>query len=495
MRHARSLTTGALALLLLASGEARAQEKDNDELVVPAKPAATTTPAPVPTPAPAAPPPPAPAPPAPRATDSSTTETSEVGQPAPAPAPSNDMTKLAELLAPYTVTGFLQSEYQSSQASEDQLAQGGVPLNKNRFTLRRARVRIDGDYKYAALQLEADGNTIRGPQIRILHAFGTLKLPGKEPKVPLVALTGGLFDTPYGYELTEWPRTRWFMERSTGSLTFFSVEPDLGAMLHGGISFLRYNVAVMNGNPADAFAQFGGLAPRAAKDVVVRIGAETHPREDLDVSGHVSAIAGTGFHPGTDATKGTVQWKDANEDGAIQPVELSGVPGVAVTPSVTFDRWSVGLDLQTRLRTGLGTTFLYGEVSVAKNMDRGLFLADPVLTGYDSRELSFYVGFVQEIGKYGVFGFRWDRYDPNANFFDKRGGRLVPTDIAIDTLSPMVGLVLPTLSGTTAGTTLTDRARLLFQYDFVRDKLARDDRGLPKDLKNDVLTLRLQVAL
>jgi hypothetical protein len=131
---------------------------------------------------------------------------------------------------------------------------------------------------------------------------------------------------------------------------------------------------------------------------------------------------------------------------------------------------------------------LYGEVTVGKNMDRGLFLADPFITGTDSRELGYYVGVVQEITRWGVVGFRWDHYDPNADFFDKRAGKLIPTSQAIDTFSPLVGFVLPDPNG-------IDRARLLLQYDFVRDKLARDERGLPHDLKNDVLTLRLQVSL
>jgi hypothetical protein len=382
----------------------------------------------------------------------------------------------------------VQGEYQSNQSSEDQLAQGGVPLNHERFLLRRARVRLDGEYKYAAMQLEIDGNTARAPQLRVLHAFGTLKLPGKEPSVPLAAVTLGLFDTPFGFELGEWPRTRYFMERSTASQSMFPGEPDVGVRFHGGIAFARWDVAVMNGEPLESRVGFPGVSPRAAKDLVLRVGVETKPRDDLGASGHVSVMRGRGFHPGSDATKSTVQWKDQNEDGAIQPVELSGLPGTAATPSQTFERWIVGADMQLRLTTSLGQSTLATEVMIAKNMDRGMFLADPVVSGVDSRELGCYVGFVQEITRWGVVGFRFDHYDPNADFFDKRGGKLLPTSQSIDTFSPLVGLRLPD-SGD------GDRARLLFQYDFVRDHLARDGRGLPTDMKNDAYTLRLQVNL
>ena len=45
------------------------------------------------------------------------------------------------------------------------------------------------------------------------------------------------------------------------------------------------------------------------------------------------------------------------------------------------------------------------------------------------------------------------------------------------------------------GVRYKQRARLMFQYDIVRDKLARDERGVPSDLSNDRMTLRLQVNL
>jgi hypothetical protein len=463
-----------LASLLAILGVARVAAADEDDMIVPAKP--VTPPA-----SPSSPPAPSPS-----ADDRIAKLEDEVKL---ARTETILGTRLATMLAPYTVTGYVQGEYQTNRASEDELAQGGVPLNRDRFVLRRARVRIDGDYKYAALQLEADGNTSRGPQLRILHAFGTLKLPGKDPKgVPIAALQVGLFDTPFGYELVEWPRTRWFMERTTASQAFFPGEPDLGAGVHGGLSFVRWSIAAMNGEPLESRVGFPGLTPRAAKDVVFKLGVETKPREDLAVSGHVSGLRGKGFHAGTDGTKGTVQWKDANEDGAIQPVELSGVPATAPVPSQLFERWAVGADLQAKLTTRLGATQVYGEVVLAKNMDRGMFVADPIVTSIDSRELAFYAGVVQEITRWGVAGFRFDHYDPNSDAFDKRGGKLLPTSQAIDTFSPLVGLRLPDPSG-------IDRARLLLQYDFVRDKLARDERGLPTDMKNDVLTLRLQVSL
>ena len=90
---------------------------------------------------------------------------------------------------------------------------------------------------------------------------------------------------------------------------------------------------------------------------------------------------------------------------------------------------------------------------------------------------------IQELGAYAVAGFRYDYYDPNSNLFDKREGLLIPYSEAVRTASPLVGLTLP------------DRARLVFQYDIVRNALARTAQGVPTDLKANVWTLRLQVQL
>jgi hypothetical protein len=80
-------------------------------------------------------------------------------------------------------------------------------------------------------------------------------------------------------------------------------------------------------------------------------------------------------------------------------------------------------------------------------------------------------------------GFRTDHYNPNADLFDKRGGKLIPADASIHTYSPMIGALLP------------DRVRILFQYDAVVDSLARDSQGVPTDLKNDRFVIRIQGEL
>jgi hypothetical protein len=356
-------------------------------------------------------------------------------------------------------------------------------MNKDRFLVRRARVSATGEWEWAAAALELDANTTNGPQVDLRKAEASLQYRPNRDLPPLVMATVGQFDTPFGYELVESPRTRWFMERSQASQALWPGEPDLGLRLAGAVSFFRWTIAVLTGHPLGEAGPYALQDPVSAKDLLLRFGVDTHPRDDLHFAASVSSLRGKGFHAGTDTSKATVTWLDSNGNGLIEPNELNPVTGNTYAPSQTFDHWAVGADMRFDFRWWPGVLKLYGEFILASNMDRGLFVADPVLSKIDQRELGYYFGFLQEITKYGVVGLRFDSYDPNSNAFDSRGGQLIPLNQTITTLSPLLGLQLP------------DRARLVFQYDYARNNLARDALGVPTDLKSNAWTLRLQVQL
>jgi hypothetical protein len=271
------------------------------------------------------------------------------------------------------------------------------------------------------------------------------------------------------------------MERSVGSGALFPTEMDAGAKIYGAASFLRYAVAVSNGEPVDE--RGFPSDPNDAKEVTGRFGAEGSLANAIDLGGGTSFAVGKGFHAGQDATKSTLAWNDVNQDGIAQPSELVGFPGSAATPSESFKRWAIGLDFQAGLKTRLGQTRLAAEAFVATNYDRGYAPSDPVATTLDARQAGGYVALTQEVTRWGVAGFRAAVYDPNSDIIETRAGKTLPKTQTVKTFSPLVGLVLPS------------RARLLFQYDFVRDYLARDAVGVPTDADNDQWTLRLQVEL
>jgi hypothetical protein len=249
------------------------------------------------------------------------------------------------------------------------------------------------------------------------------------------------------------------------------------------LGFFRWTIAAQNGEPLGEASPYVEQDPNSGKDVVARFGFDSQPVPRLQLAGGVSALSGEGFSPGTLASGPSIQLVNPQTGTIQQAGDLKEVVAQSATPSQNFNRWAVGADFRTSFKWALGVTKLYAEFVLAQNLDRSLYVANPVLTGQDQRELGFYVAGMQEVTRWAVVGLRYDYYDPNSNLFDHRLGMLIPYSEAIKTLSPIVGLVLP------------DRARLLLQYDIIQNAYARNAVGVPASLADNVLTLRLQVQL
>jgi hypothetical protein len=380
--------------------------------------------------------------------------------------------------------GYLQSEYRHRADSEDQYVQGVGLRNHNRFLVRRSRVRLTANREHVGAVIELDGNTTAGGyQVSVRRSEAHVQYRPDPARPPLVKLAGGVMDTAFGHELVESSRERPFMERSLMVRSMWPSPADVGARLSGGYLWFRYTAQALNGEPRGQRQGFPGLAPTSSKDLLLRLGVEAPLRPGWMLTSNVTSVRGRGFHRGTDASKGGLGWRDQNEDGVIQPQELDPISGRAGASAETFPRWALGVDAQLRFRTSLGDGMVYGEVILAQNMDRGMFYSNPVLTGLDQRMFGYSAAFWQEIAPYGLVGFRYDVYDPNSDLFDQRAGRLHPHSQRVQTYAPVIGLQLP------------ERARLLFQYEHIRDRFGRDEQGVPADVSNDAWTVRLQVEL
>jgi hypothetical protein len=98
------------------------------------------------------------------------------------------------------------------------------------------------------------------------------------------ALHGGTLRRPFGYELVESPRARFFMERSLGSRDLFPAEPDLSIRISGEVGGFRYALAVANGEPNGVVNAFPLQDPNQAKDLVARFGANVES-DEVHISG------------------------------------------------------------------------------------------------------------------------------------------------------------------------------------------------------------------
>jgi hypothetical protein len=379
------------------------------------------------------------------------------------------------------LSGFVQADAVAyDQSSADELSYAtGAPLNNTRFLIRRARLRIEGDYKYAGGVLEFDGNTVNGPVARITNAEVYGRIPGSHT-APYVMLSVGLTRIPFGFEVQELDWKRLFLERSNVARALFPGEYDLGAKLSGGWRWLRYQLAVMNGNPSGD-KQFALRDPNQSKDVLGRLGVDT-PIGRVGLQLGISALWGTGFHQGSAPTKDSLVWRDLNGDGQVDPTEITGVLGMTGLPSENFERWGAGGDARVTVQLPIvGELAVYGEVIWAQNLDRALYPADPIQATRDLRELGWYVAFTQQLTKWAALGLRYDSYNPDADRSEKIAAATVPRDLTLSTFSLALAAMYPPY------------ARLTLEWDHNKNALARSPSGAPATLGADQVTFRAQV--
>ena len=302
------------------------------------------------------------------------------------------------------VGGFVQADaVLVDQSSQDQLSpSGGEPLNTERFLIRRGHLLVEAHRTFLRAAIEMDANTVKGMAAGLARAELALGMtrPRWSWEIGL-----GLLRIPFGLEVQESDPDRFFLERSNVSRALFPGTFDLGARAQFSWRFIRAQLAVMNGNPLGD-ASFPARDPNAAKDFVGRVGIEATIAAQVHVSAGVSSLKGTGFHPGTPATKDVLVWRDQNEDGIVQLSEIQIIPGRAATPSQNFSRFAVGTDGRIGVAVPyLGNSVLFGEVVWAANLDRGLRPADPIGSGRDLREFGWVVGVSQEFTKWAALGF------------------------------------------------------------------------------------------
>ncbi len=382
-------------------------------------------------------------------------------------------------------SGFVQADWGIvRQSSQDEVnAATGDPLNEKRFVLRRGHVRADYDGEGPVFgSLELDANTIKAPTVRLLDAEASFRWPfAKEAAPPSLVTTMGLFKIPFGFEVLEADNKRPFLERATVLRALFPGEFDLGLRLKLKWRALNLAMALMNGAPIGE-KQFPGRDPNESKDLVGRLGATTTPLDGVAVDFGVSGVTGSGFHKGTPSTKDQLVWRDTNENGIVEPTEIQVIPGGSATASQNFRRFALGADAQVRVAIPvLGELALRSELVLGKNLDRGIFPADPVAIGRDLRETGWYAGATQELTRWGMLGLRYDRYDADADASRQAGAAIVPSRAVFTTLAVM-------------GMLRWSPGRLILEYDHNTNPLGRDASGAPTTLKDDMLTLRAEVT-
>ncbi len=174
----------------------------------------------------------------------------------------NDTVSSGSFLKYLKISGYVQSQYNHYLINDTLGAtnfdyatySGGQMVGRfsdNRFTLRRGRIGFAYEKNLAKAALQID-ITERGVVAKEAYVKFT------DPWLKSFSITTGIFNRPFGYELGFSSKDRPSPERSRVIQTIFPMERDLGVMLsfampqESKFHFLKIDAALMNGNAVNA---------------------------------------------------------------------------------------------------------------------------------------------------------------------------------------------------------------------------------------------------
>jgi len=352
------------------------------------------------------------------------------------------MIPVLDALKKIKISGYIQTQYQMAESSGvGSYAGGNFAQNvKSRFQVRRGRFKInyDNDLTQYVLQLDVTQNGVG-----IKDAYASIT----EPWLRMASLTGGVFDRPFGFEISYSSSSREAPERSRLYQTLFPGERELGAKIElmpqtGSLSYLNLKAGVFNGvlNNANENDRH--------KDFIGRAGF-TLPFEEegLAIDGGFSTYLGA-------VTANTMKMYEIDPSSTMRKYRMDSS---AVNLGKGIDRNYYGFDMQIYYDVPLlGGATLRGEYIWGKQpgTDKSSSFYNPdaaaatdTKSSVDGKKATdlyhrnfggWYVNYVQNIGLKNQFAAKYDVYDPNTdvsgNDIGAAGSNLQLGDIKYTTL-------------------------------------------------------------
>ncbi|MDF9829713.1 porin [Parabacteroides sp. PF5-6] len=369
-----------------------------------------------------------------------------------------------------TVSGYIQGQYQYGQ-QDASLKVGGANEDPDdsfsRIGIRRGRLKVVYEEGIASGVFQID-LTEKG------IGFKDVYVNVKDPWLKTNALRAGIFDRPFGYEISYSSSRRESPERSTVFQTLFPEERDLGAMLilqpaqSSPFHFLKLEAGWFAGN-----------------------GIKQETDNKRDFIGHLSATKrftnGVAFGLGVSHYNGSVY------QGTENVYRMSGDGFVLNTHTSHTGKFAkreyYGLDAQVSVNSILGKSQLRGEYLFGQQPGTAVGTqspnssALPVTDTYIRDFQGGYIFFVQDLGQ-TPFGavLKYDWYDPNTKVSGDQVGRKDTTraDLAQSTWG--VGGLWH----------ITSALRLQAYYEFNQNEKTSALEGMNQDLDDNVFTLRIQ---
>jgi hypothetical protein len=391
------------------------------------------------------------------------------------------------------ISGYIQAQYQIAEsASVSSYAGGNFPQNvKSRFQVRRGRFKINYDNDLTQYVLQLD---VTQSGVGIKDAYASIK----EPWLKMASLTAGVFDRPFGFEISYSSSSREAPERSRLFQTLFPGERELGAKIelapeNGPLSYFNLKAGVFNG------VLNNGNENDRHKDFIGRAGFQLpFEEEGLAIDGGFSVYTGA-------VTANSKKIYEIDNSSSIKKYK---VDSTSTNLGSGFDRNYYGFDLQLYYDVPvIGGATLRGEYlwGTQPGTDKSSSFYNPDAAGatdtkssIDGKKVTdvymrnfngWYLNFVQNIGLKNQLVVKYDVYTPNkditANDIGAVGSNLNAGDIKYSTLG--LGWVYH----------WDTNVKFVLYYDWVKNEkvnsLANSTLApFKNDLKDNVLTLRMQ---
>lgn len=393
------------------------------------------------------------------------------------------------LLNRLKISGYIQSQFQTADtAGIESFAGGNFPAGiNNRFAVRRGRVKFTYDYAFSQYVLQMD-ITEKGVAIKDAYVSFT------DPWLNCFAVTTGVFDRPFGYEISYSSSSRESPERTRMYQTLFPGERDLGAKFTfqppktSRFNFLKLDAGLFNGigpNAVDfdGYKDFIGhlMINKASKNEKIKVGL------------------GVSYYNGG-WRQGTKYVYNMNEVAlsAGGNVMAFAVDSTGSKVGSELRREYYGVDAQVSFDFPFGLTQLRGEYIMGTQPGTSTSTSSPTTQPGDAYLRNFngaYFYWVQNImqSKFQTV-VKYDWYDPNTDVAGNDIGVKVAgkskatsaTDVKYSTLG--LGLVYKWNS----------QVKITAYYDYVMNetttaiKNASTLKDLSTDRHDNVFTLRVQ---
>ncbi len=370
------------------------------------------------------------------------------------------------------ISGYVQTQFQYGE-KDALLKVGGSNEDKtkdfNRLGIRRGRIKFSYSKHIGSGVFQLD---ITEKGVGIKDAY--LKLT--DPWLNSISTTIGVFDRPFGYEISYSSSQRETPERSTIFQTLFPEERDLGAKITlqapktSPWSILKLDAGLFTGNGIK-------METDNSKDFIGHLGVNKTLNDNLKIGGGVSYYNGGVY-------QGSKKVYQNNGNGFSLNSDTNNIGKYA-------KREYFGLDFQLTVLSKIGLTkftteYLFGtQPAGLKDSKSPNTSVLPTSDVYIRNFQGGYAMLVQDLGSLPFSAIvKYDWYDPNIKVKGKINdigmNQTNSGDIEFNTLG--LGLQWK----------MNSSFRMTAYYEIVKNETSKYLKGYESDRKDNVFTLRLQ---